>query len=87
MINDALGARNLVLIGDEGGRSVRAYVREDEVFSEVGVVLKTADGAVWEIEEDALVSGDRRLQRVAGHVAYWFAWSGYLGDVAELYSE
>ena len=44
------------------------------------------DGALWRIEEEALVGpDDARLARMPGHVAYWFAWAGYLGDRAEFY--
>jgi hypothetical protein len=50
--------------------------------------LVSNDGAVWQIGEEALLAADgRSLARVAGNVAYWFAWDGYLGDGAELYRE
>ena len=86
VLNDKIGNREVVLIGDEAGRTVRAYLREGRVFSLEGERL-LADGQEWSVHEDGLQSGDVVLARVAGHIAYWFAWSGYLGDVAELYSE
>ena len=50
--------------------------------------MQTGDGVAWEVTEDALVASDgRRRARVAGHVAYWFAWDGYLGEAAELFEE
>ena len=27
----------------------------------------------------------RILPRVAGHIAYWFAWDNYVGDLGEVY--
>ena len=50
-------------------------------------VAATLTGAAqkWRITEAALVGADgASLPRVAGHVAYWFAWDGYLGPKAEL---
>jgi Protein of unknown function (DUF3179) len=86
VINDAVGAVPVVVIGNADTRSARAYERKDLVFDPRNGRLVSNDGAVWTMTEDALTSPDgRRLQRVAGHVAYWFAWDGYLGDAAELY--
>jgi hypothetical protein len=28
--------------------------------------------------------GDKELHRLPGHIAYWFAWSGYLGKDGEV---
>ena len=89
VINDQVGLIDVVLIGDSDGRTVRAYERDGRTF-EAG----TADGtlragdAVWTITEEGLLGPDgARLPRVGGHVAYWFAWAGYLGDRAELYED
>ncbi|MCV6594821.1 MAG: DUF3179 domain-containing protein [Silicimonas sp.] len=82
VINDQVGFHNLVLIGDAAGRTVRAYDRGDLEFS----ADLTAGGVTWEATEGALVAPDgRRAPRVAGHVAYWFAWAGYLGEEAAFY--
>ncbi len=82
VINDVVGFQNLVLIGDAATRTVRAYDRGDLEFSED----LRADGVTWEVTEEALLAPDgRRAPRVAGHVAYWFAWAGYLGDSAEFF--
>lgn len=85
VINDRIGQTNVVLIGDEAGRTVRAYERGNLEFAwENGPV----SGGAWQVTEAALTGpGGQNLPRVAGHVAYWFAWSGYLGDVAELWTE
>ena len=82
VINDEVGFHNLVLIGDEATRTVRAYDRGDLSFAPD----LTADGTKWTVTEDALVAEDgRKAPRVPGHVAYWFAWAGYLGDSSEFY--
>ena len=40
----------------------------------------------WVLTEDALVGADgRKAPRVAGHIAYWFAWAGYLGDESDFF--
>ena len=47
-----------------------------------------ADGDSWQVTEDALVAADgRTLGRLPGHIAYWFAWSGYFGKQGEVGGE
>jgi hypothetical protein len=88
VINDAVADFPVVLLGDAETRSARAYERGDLRFAMKSGKLTSSDGAVWQTGEEALVAADGRvLPRVAGHVAYWFAWDGYLGDAAELYPE
>lgn len=90
VINDSVGLKNVVLIGDANTRTVRAYERgNDETFmlSEQGVLTsKTGD---WDLNEDFLVSkdGKNKRSRVPGHVAFWFAWDNYLGVKSEIYSK
>ena len=89
VINDRVGQQEVVLIGDARTRSVRAYAREGRTF-EAGVDRGrlSGPGGLWRLEEEALVGPDgTRLPRVPGHVAYWFAWDGYLGVQSELYAE
>jgi hypothetical protein len=87
VINDAVGDVAVVVIGDDDTRSARAYERGGLQFSRQGGALVSDDGVFWVMQEAALVAADgRSLARVAGHVAYWFAWDGYLGDAAELYA-
>ena len=89
VINDRVGQQEVVLIGDARTRSVRAYAREGRSF-EAGVDRGrlSGPGGLWRLEEEALVGPDgTRLPRVPGHVAYWFAWDGYLGVQSELYAE
>ncbi|MEL6769402.1 MAG: DUF3179 domain-containing (seleno)protein, partial [Pseudomonadota bacterium] len=86
VINDAVGEMAVVLVGDAAGRTVRAYERGARRF-EAGRAGELRDGDErWEITEEALLGpGNTRLPRVAGHIAYWFAWDNYLGLRAELY--
>ncbi len=81
VINDMLGDRNVVLIGDADSRSVRAYRRGAEAFRAGADPATLASGAGdWQIREDALVGpGGERRARLPGHVAYWFAWENYFG--------
>jgi len=86
VISDAVADVAVVVIGDADTRTARAYERGGLQFTRKNGALVSGDGAIWTMGEEALVAPDgRSLPRVAGHVAYWFAWDGYLGDAAELY--
>ncbi len=82
VINDRAGAVFVTLIGDSDSRTVRAYRTEGQAFTPGDTPEAVAlDGAQWRIEEQALVGPDgREAPRLPGHIAYWFAWSGYFGD-------
>ena len=84
VINDTIGSLDVVLIGDTATRTVRAYHREGRQFEAVtgdSAALTTGAGESWRVTEDALVGpSDIHLTRLSGHVAYWFAWSGYKKD-------
>ncbi len=86
VINDAIGSLDIVLVGDRVTRTVRAFEaqgREFEAGADTATVL--AGGAAWRVTEDALLGpAGESLPRLPGHVAYWFAWAGYLPE-AELY--
>lgn len=91
VINDAVGDLAVVLVGDATTRTVRAYERGERTFAagsggEAGSGTLAGPGGAWRLGEDALVGPDgTSLPRVAGHVAYWFAWDGYLGPRSTLY--
>ncbi len=87
VINDRVGATNVVLIGDAATRTVRAYERDDRTFQPGTKDGELAGpGGTWTVGEDFLRGPDgARLARVPGHVAYWFAWDGYLGLSSDLY--
>ena len=76
VLNDTIGVRDIVLIGDPETRTVRAYSSNGLVFTPDGnspAMLRSGNDT-WQITEDALVGpDDRRLDRLPGHIAYWFA--------------
>lgn len=81
VINDKVGVVNVVLIGDDKTRTVRAYARDDFQFDGNSQSLQTADGQSWTLSEDFLTAKDgHKLKRLPGHIAYWFAWAGYFGE-------
>jgi hypothetical protein len=87
VINDRVGALDVVVIGNAAERTGRAYRRDGREFEATSdpAVLQGPGGA-WTATEEALVGPDgTRLPRLAGHVAYWFAWASYLGPKPELY--
>ena len=89
VINDTLGETAVVLIGDAATRTVRAYRREGFTFVAAagGLSEVVAEGRTWRVEEEALIgAGGERLRRLPGHIAYWFAWSGFRSD-APLYDD
>ncbi len=80
VINDTAGGEPVVLIGDTATRTVRAYASEGRQFiaTEGNPHLVRADGQDWQVTEDALVPNDGEpLPRLAGHIAYWFAWQNF----------
>lgn len=85
VINDTLGEMNIVLVGDAVSRTVRAYRTDGGTFGFDGPTtdrLRSAAGT-WQITEAALVGEDgKKLDRLPGHIAFWFAWSGYKPDAA-----
>ena len=90
VINDAVGAKPVLLMGDAGSRTVRAYERGARSFvaGKAANILNEAGAAdaAWKITEDRLVGPDgATLARVPGHISYWFAWDGYLGVGSDLY--
>jgi hypothetical protein len=82
VINAEAGDLPVVLVGDAATRTVRAYEsggREFAAGSEPMTLV--ADGGDWQIQEDALIGPDgARLVRLPGHIAYWFAWQGFVPD-------
>jgi hypothetical protein len=87
VINDRIGERNIVLIGDADTRTVRAFERGDEEFlSSMSPNLKSNSGGVWTISENHLTGPDGKVfPRVAGVLSYWFAWDGYMRLKSEYY--
>jgi len=82
VVNDRVGDVDLVLVGDAKSGAVRAYRRDGLTFSPAGddSELRNEAGERWRITEEALLpeSGSApRLDRVPGHLSYWFAWYGF----------
>jgi hypothetical protein len=86
VINDTAGVVQLTLVGDAGKRTVRAYRTAGEVFAP-GPAANTLmlGGKPWRVTEEAIVSpAGQSYPRLPGHIAFWFAWSGYMGANGEL---
>jgi hypothetical protein len=79
----------IVLVGDEASRTVRAYRSDGIVFEKGASLSELREGSnTWRVTEDALIGpAGRSLARLPGHIAYWFAWSGYFGKTGELGGE
>ena len=90
VINDSLGTEDVVVITSSGG-AARAYQRGRYQFAPAetgaeGVTLLTdPQGREWRAGEDALVlteDSSQRLERLPGHMAYWFGWFAFNPDTA-----
>lgn len=92
IINDTVGNTDVVIIADAtpdrdffepGGAAVRAFDRKGYTF-EAGDDLTTLisdDGRTWQITEEALIADDgETLDRIGGHLAFWFGWFGFYPD-------
>jgi hypothetical protein len=84
VVNDEVGGEPLVLIGNPASGAVRAYGRGEHRFHPGETPSRVVDetGTVWLVEEGRLVAkGDSEtetsLDRLPGHVAYWFGWYAF----------
>jgi len=80
--------RNDVDFSYEAGGAARAYERDGHSFSSGPEpdTLRDEHGQVWAVTEDALIGpADQRLDRLPGHLAFWFGWSTFFPDT-ELYA-
>ena len=71
--------RNEVVVRGLAGE-VRAYRRGERRFAPGRSVDELEDerGRAWRVTEDALVADDgERLERLPGHLAYWFGWYAF----------
>ena len=80
-INDRVGILPVVLIGDASTSTVRAYRSEGKQF-ELGKDMQLkSENKEWTLTETELIGPQgEKLPRLPGHIAYWFAWSGYYPD-------
>ena len=80
-INDSIGIIPIVIIGNAATKTVRAYRSEGKKFILTKDNKLITDNQEWEITEKELIGPDKQtLARLPGHIAYWFAWSGYFPD-------
>jgi len=81
VINDQIGIIPIVLIGNASTSTVRAYRSEGKKFSLDKNEQLISGNEAWTITETELLGPENeKLQRLPGHIAYWFAWSGYYPD-------
>ncbi len=92
VINDRVGQTDIVIITEAsperdffepGGAAVRAYESGGLVFSagDDRLTLLSDDGRLWQVTEAALIDeGGARLERIGGHLAFWFGWFGFYPD-------
>ena len=65
------------------GGEVRAFERGERSFTpgDGPDVLLDAAGGEWRVTEEALLGpADERLDRINGHLAYWFGWYAFYPD-------
>ncbi len=79
VLNDRVGFVDIVVFGDSTRRTVRAYERRGLHFAAgAGEDELIENGRRWIVTESALRGpAGESLPRLPGHLAYWFAWSGY----------
>jgi hypothetical protein len=89
VVNDTLAGQNLVVVHEDGGHAARAFDRGEYTFTSAAgdttrVRLDEA-GNECEVSENALISADGdELDRLPGHMAYWFGWFSFYPQT-ELY--
>lgn len=87
IVNDRIGNLRVVLIGDAETRTVRAFLRDDVVIKatdDPGMIL--AGDLPMKVQEEGLIAEDgQTMERLPGHIAFWFAWQGFIagGPLAE----
>ena len=62
---------------------MRAYASKGRKFTAAAdnADIVQADGIDWRVTEDTLVPAEGEpLERLAGHIAFWFAWQNFKPD-------
>jgi len=80
VVNGEANGLDVVLVGDAASRTVRAYAAggRDFTAAKAPFTLTDVSGGDWRVEEEQLVGpAGETLDRLPGHIAYWFAWSGF----------
>ncbi len=89
VINDRVGTKEVVLVGNAATRTVRAYYREGQTFERTPDpgVIADQKGALWTVNEQVLTAPNGTTRaRAPGHIAYWFGWNSFVGVRSELYT-
>ncbi len=80
VVNDELAGRAVVVVTEPASRAVRAYERGAQRFEagpRPGTLLDDS-GGLWRVTEPALKGPDgSSLERLPGHLAYWFGWFSF----------
>ena len=90
VINDSLGTNDVVVVTSTGG-AARAYrggryqftLAETSAGADGVALLKDQQGRQWQAGEEALVLAEdpsQKLERLPGHMAYWFGWFAFNPD-------
>jgi len=79
--HDQLSDTKMVVLADDDGTS-RAYAVGDVTFSSWNGTDTAVDssGQSWTVLEDRLVAGDKKLDRMPSHSAFWFGWVSQFPD-------
>ncbi|MDQ6893507.1 MAG: DUF3179 domain-containing protein [Acidobacteriota bacterium] len=90
VVNDAVGAENVVIVADGITGAVRAYRRAGRRFAEGPNIqlVEVSTGELWEVREEVLVPAtgveDARsaaaLPRIPGNRAFWFGWYAFFPE-------
>jgi hypothetical protein len=86
VLNTRVGEQPVVLVVG-GGRAVRAYERGELAFDWLPgrpgeTTLVASDGSRWRVSDVAMYreGGGGVLNRLPGHLAYWFGWYAFFPD-------
>jgi len=81
VVNDRVESTPVVVVTNSDSKAARAYKWEGCQFILVpegeSANLLDENGTRWQVMEEALISSEdatRRLERVSGHMAFWFGW-------------
>jgi hypothetical protein len=85
VVNDVLGEQTVLLVADPRAGSVRAYLRGAHLFAagRSPELLLDELGRAWRLNENNLTregagpTDVEALDRLPGHVAFWFGWFGF----------
>ena len=97
VVNDELGGAALVIVTDPDTGAARAYNRGDFNFEAhpAGAgdkdprLLLDQENNRWEVTEEAILNVENpslRLERLPGHMAFWFGWYASF-PLTEVYGE